>query len=234
MTVVLLTPVGLDAEFWPDPERAGPDAVFHVFPGFGGRPRAESQPTMASLAAEVAELGDRLDLIGVSLGGMVAQTVAVEYPERVRSLMSCCTGASVNPEVMTARAERSETGGMEAVLEETLTRWFTPEELAKGPASEGVEYARRTLLALDPAAFADAWRAMAGHDLTDRLGEVRALTTCLAGEDDVVAPVPRVRELADGIPGARLVTAPGPHMLPLERPEGFCQVLGEHLALVVV
>jgi len=232
MTVVLLTPVGLDAEFWPHPERVG-GAVFHTFPGFGGRPRAEAQPTMASLAAEVAALGDEFDLVGVSLGGMVAQTVAVEYPERVRSLMSCCTGASVNPEAMIGRAARTEAGGMESVLEETLTRWFTPEELAR-QASEGVDYARQTLLALDPGAFADAWRAMAGHDLTARLGEVQAITTCLAGEQDVVAPPARVRELASGIAGARLVSAPGPHMLPLERPEEFPRLLAEHLALVAI
>jgi pimeloyl-ACP methyl ester carboxylesterase len=75
---------------------------------------------------------------------------------------------------------------------------------------------------------------MAGHDLTARLGEVRAPTTCLAGEQDVVAPPARVRELADGIPRARLVIAPGPHMLPLERSEEFAGLLAEHLALVAV
>jgi len=232
MTVVLLTPVGLDAEFWPRPEQIGGEVVFHTFPGFGGRARAESQPTMASLAAEVAELGEELDLVGVSLGGMAAQTVAVDYPEKVRSLMICCTGASVNPETMTARAERSEAVGMEGVLAETLSRWFTPTELQKEPPGEGVGYARRALLALDPGAFADAWRAMAGHDLTARLGAVTAFTTCLAGEQDVVASPTRVRGLAERIPGARLVTVPGPHMLPLERPQEFSRQLAEHLALV--
>ena len=145
--------------------------------------------------------------------------------------MVCCTGAAVDPRTMIGRAERAEAVGMRGVLEETLTRWFTPGELAR-TASAGVEYARRTLPALDPGAFADAWRAMAGHDLTARLGEVRALTTCVGGEDDVVAPPARVRELAAGIPGARLVLAPGPHMLPLEWPEGFSRLLAEHLALV--
>lgn len=232
MTVVLLTPVGLDAGFWPDSLDVGEDAVRHVFPGFGGRPRATPAPTMRTLAADVAALGEELDLIGVSLGGMVAQTVAVHHPERVRSLMVCCTGASVDPEVMRARAERAEATGMVGVLEETLDRWFTPQELGREPTAPGVEYARRTLLALDPGAFADAWRAMAQHDLVGQLSAVRASTTCVAGSDDVVAPPARVRALADEIPGARFVVAPGPHMLPLERPDAFVRLVDEHLRQV--
>lgn len=230
MTLVLLAPISFGASCWDGVDLPDVATAKHELPGFGSRARAARQPTMASLAAEVAETHDGpLDLVGVSMGGMVAQHVAIDYPERVRSLLVACTGAAVNPAAMLARADAAESGGMEAVVPVTLERWFTQRALAASPPHPGVEYARRTLLALDPSVFADGWRAMSGHDVNDRLSSITATTTCVAGRSDPVGTPERVRELTDGIAGAKMVTIEGPHMIHLESPAEFGAVVRDHL-----
>jgi pimeloyl-ACP methyl ester carboxylesterase len=173
-----------------------------------------------------------LDVVGVSLGGMVGQHLVVRHPARVRSLLVACTGAAADPEVMAKRAAEVEEGGMAAVLESTLERWFTPTALALHPEHPGVAHARRALLALDPGSFADGWRAIGGHDARERLPEVRARVTCVAGSMDAASPVERTKDVADRIPGARFLVLEGPHIMHLERPDEFSAVVREHLRWV--
>lgn len=230
MTLVLLTPIGLDAGCWERVPLPGVATVKHTFPGFGGRPRAPEPPTMTSLADEIAASYEGpLALAGVSLGGMVAQHVAVRHPQRVQSLLVACTGASADPATMEQRAARVLADGMAGVLEETLARWFTPAALAVRPEPPGVAYARRTLLALEPACFADGWLAIAGHDIVARLGEIAVPTSALAGSADAASPVSRTQQISERVPGARFVVLDGPHMLHLERPVEFAAALSEHL-----
>jgi pimeloyl-ACP methyl ester carboxylesterase len=230
VTLVLLTPVGLDADCWERVPLPDSDIAKHTWPGFGGRARAVPPPTMASLADEVAESFDGdLDLVGMSLGGMVAQHITLRHPERVSSLMVACTGSSADPEIMESRARRVEETGMASVLEETLERWFTPAALAEQPEHPGVAYARRTLLALEPGAFADGWRAIAGHNVTDRLGEIAVPTTALAGGADSASPIERSRTISERVPGARFAQIDGPHMMHLERPAELGAAIAEHL-----
>ena len=230
MTLVLLTPIGLDAGCWEWVDLPAAEPVKHVFPGFGDRPRAATQPTMASLADEVASSYEGpLDLVGVSMGGMVAQHLTLRHPTRVRSLFVACTGAASDPATMAGRAADAEALGMAGVLEETLARWFTADARAQRPESPAIEYARRTLLALEPASFADGWRAIGGHDAVARLREIGVPTTALAGSADTASPVERTRVNADTVPGARLVVLDGPHMMHLEHPAEFGDAVAEHL-----
>jgi 3-oxoadipate enol-lactonase len=230
VTLVLLPPVGLDEHCW-DWLDLPVEAVRHVYPGFGRRPRNDQPADLDTWADEVAGLadGEPLDLVGVSMGSMVAQHVAVRHPDRVHSLLLGCTGGSADPAVALGRAEAAEAGTMTAVLDATLQRWFTAAALTARPEHPGVGYARGTLLALDPASWAAGWRAIAGHDVLARLGAVTAPTTCVAARHDLSAPVERVRRLARAIPGARLEILDGPHMIHLENPAAFSTVLVSHL-----
>jgi len=230
MALVLLPPVGLDEHCWDWLELPVP-AIRHVYPGFGSRPRDGRPADLDAWADEVAGLGDGepLDLAGVSMGSMVAQHVAVRHPDRVHSLLLGCTGGSADPAVALGRAEAAEAGGMTAVLDATMRRWFTAAALTARPGHPGVGYACATLLALDPASWAAGWRAIAGHDVLARLGAVTAPATCVAARGDLSAPVERVRRLAEAIPGARLEILDGPHMIHLENPAAFSAVLATHL-----
>jgi pimeloyl-ACP methyl ester carboxylesterase len=232
VTLVLLTPIGLDDGCWAWTDLASEETAMHVFPGFGGRHRAEPPPTMATLADEVAaSYSGELDVVGMSLGGMVGQHLTVRHPDRVRSLVVGCTGAAADPVEMERRAVAAETGGMEAVLDETLERWFTPAALAR-PDHSGVAYARSALLALDPGSFADGWRAIGGHDIRDRLGEIRVPVTCIAGTADAASPVSRTQEVAERVQNSQLVILDGPHMMHLERPAEFSAAVRDHLRWV--
>jgi len=227
VTLVLLPPVGLDERCWDWLDLPAP-AIRHVYPGFGHRPRDDRPADLDTWADEVAELGDGepLDLVGISMGSMVAQHLAVRHPGRVNSLLLACTGGSADPAVALGRAAAA--GGMTGTLDSTLQRWFTAAALAARPEHPGVGYARATLLALDPASWAAGWRAIARHDVLAALGAVTAPTTCIAGRSDQSAPPERVRRLAAAIPGARLEMLDGPHMIHLENPVAFSAALATH------
>lgn len=230
MTVVFMAPVGNDADAWwqvPAAQRGSR----HQFPGFG-RPRADAPPTMASLADEVAGAYEPpLHLIGVSMGGMVALNVAARHAERVGSVLVACTGAAVDPDVMHERARAVLRDGMAGVLDTTLERWFTPEALAQSPAQPGVRYARATLLELDPESFADGWRAIATHDVRERLADLTMPITAAVGSVDRASPLARSEEIAQRVPCGRLVVMDGaPHMAHLECPDRLSEVVDDHLA----
>ena len=231
MPVVLLTPVGLDAACWDlcDPPSG---AERHEWPGHGQRPLADTPPDMASLADEVAATYDgRLDVIGVSLGGMVAQRLAIRHPERVRSVLAACTTGKGDPDTMAERA-RSAREDMPGAIASALTRWFTAEFLAEQPDHPAITYSRRTLEALDPEAYAQVWEAIATHDALAELPTVRAHFTCLAGRQDVSSPPEQAEAIASAVPGARLVVLNGPHMLFLEDGPAFGAEVRDHLARV--
>ncbi|MBO0837041.1 MAG: alpha/beta fold hydrolase [Actinobacteria bacterium] len=228
MTTVLIHPVGLDRHCWDWVSLTG--AVAHDLPAHGGRPRP-GDLTMAAFADDVVSSYEGpLHLVGLSMGGMVALQAALRHVRRVRSLVVACSNAAAVREVMLERAEAVEVGGMEPVLESTLERWFTPEALAGG--HPGVEYARRRLLADDPADFAACWRAMAGHNVADRLGEIRVHVTAIAGDADRSSPVAALERIASGVERGRLRVLKGPHMLQLEEPAAFTAAVEEHLAWV--
>ncbi|HSD53595.1 MAG TPA: alpha/beta fold hydrolase [Burkholderiales bacterium] len=158
-------------------------------------------------------------VVGFSFGGMVAQTLALRHPRDVSALVPCAcpsTLAEQNRKVAAARGADAERGGMTAVLDATLTRWFTEAFQTGG----GAEPARRRLLSDNVQGWAQAWRAIAGIDTAPRLADIRVPTLCIAGEVDVSSPPQVVAAIAAAIPGARFTTIPGaPHMLFIEQPQ---------------
>lgn len=227
--IVFLHPIGLDRQVWSGV--LSPGAIALNFPGHGGNGGDAPAPvSMAGLADYVlSQLGGRaVTLVGLSLGGMVAQHIAITAPHAVTSLVVACSTAAANPPVMLDRAALTRSEGMAGSLRMTLDRWFTPQVLA-APGHPGVEYARRRLLADDPEIVARYWEAMAGHDVSDRLASVKAPTTFIAGAADLSSPVEVLEGMARAVPGAVLKVVDGPHMLPLERPREFSAVLAEHL-----
>jgi 3-oxoadipate enol-lactonase len=118
------------------------------------------------------------------------------------------------------------------MLEDTMTRWFTAEALERDSDAPPMAYARQRLLAMDAGALADTWRAIAGHDVLDWLGEIRVPVTCIAGRHDRSTPLPVMQDLAARLPDARLVEMDAPHMAFLERPREFAAAVQEHLSWV--
>jgi 3-oxoadipate enol-lactonase len=201
--------------------------------GHGRRRRPRPGLTLLDMADEIAGwVTEPVHVLGLSMGGMVAQHLALEYPDRVRSLVLACTTARTPTQILLERAAAWEVQSGEELVATTLERWFTAEFLARSPEPAPLAYARACLTEIDHAAFAEVWRAIAEHDVLGRLGEIDVPTTCVAGSHDVSTPPAELVALADGLPDARLVEMDAPHMAPLEQPERFREIVLDHLAWV--
>ena len=133
---------------------------------------------------------------------MVALHLAVRHPQRVRSLLVACTGASADPAVMEQRAADAEALGMAGVLDVTLARWFTPAALAQRP-----EHARRRLRAASgcsrssPSASPTAGARSRATTSSRGSARSRSPTTAVAGLADAASPVERTRVISDARAG---------------------------------
>lgn len=230
-TLVLLPSIALDEASWQWLDLpSGARAVMHTYPGHAPGCAWSPGMSLADVADMVAEsYPGALHLVGVSLGGMVAQHLAMRHPDRVASMLIAGAAATVDPATMTARAEAAEAGTSEGDAAGTLARWFTPGAIALSPEHAGVAYARRRLTGIDPMSLAAAWRAIAAHDLRGRLGGVEAPVTCVAGDQDKAAPVTALQALASEFRRARLRVLRAPHLMQVECPEEFSVALQEHL-----
>ena len=207
-----------------------PGAIRVTLPGHGDRMPAKSDLTLEAMADEVAGwIHEPVHIVGLSMGAMVAQHVALTHPDRVRSLVLACTTARTPTHVLLDRAEATARSSVGEILAMTLPRWFTESFLALQPEPPGLTYARECLSNIDRDSFAAVWRALAGHDVLDRLAAITAPTTCLAGTHDVSTPPAELAAMAERLPRARLVEIDAPHMALLEVPEAFRAVVEDHL-----
>ncbi len=170
---------------------------------------------------------------GFAMGGMVAQALAVKYPQDVRALVF----ANINHEqtkasfaALTERADDARRNGMASLADVTMQRWFTGPFIAKG----GDAAVRARLASDDVRAWCDGFNAMAHVDTAPRLKDIKVPVLCLAGEVDKSTPPPVVKAMADAIPGARFHVLPGaPHMPFVEMPQEVAKVVGGFLREVL-
>lgn len=226
--LLLLHPAGLDLTYWDNLIAAwkdGHDVIAVDLPGHG-RSSTDSGPwTFAAAVEHMIQLMEamglaRVHLAGISVGGMIAQTFALRHPDRVASLSLIATASEFPAEVragMQDRARRLRAGGMPAVIDETIKRWFAPQTIQERP--DLPDRATRTLLADDAEVHAQLWEEVSRLDTTTALSGVVAPTLILAGELDPSCPPAASRVMQDRIDGAQLVVLPGTsHMATLERP----------------
>ena len=232
--VLLLHPLGVDRTFWDDvvPRLAGAEVLTYDLPGHGETPVPAQPYTIEDLtdqaAALLADAGVvQADVVGVSLGGLVAQRLAACHPELVRRLVVVDAVAVYPPALKQQwrdRAAATPTQGLAPLVEPTLSLWFTADRLAAG--GEVVERVRRTFLAGDPQGYASACTALEEVDLAGVVGRISAPTLVVCGEDDAPPFTAAARELADTLPDARLVwLSPARHAGVLEQPEQFVDAL---------
>lgn len=232
--VLLLHPLGVDRSFWDGvvPALDGFQVLTYDFPGHGATPVPGQPYTIDDLTAQavalLAESGHaQVDVVGVSLGGLVAQQLAACYPDLVRRLVIVDAVAVYPPALKQQwrdRAASTPAEGLEPLLGPTLALWFTADGLAQGrPAVEGV---RRVFLAGDPRGYARACVALEQVDLTGVVGRIRALTLVVCGDDDAPPFTAAASVLAEALPGGRLVwLSPARHAGVLEQPGQFAQAL---------
>ena len=220
--VVMIMGLAGDMNWWdrqiPDLSRRLKVVVFDNR-GVGATDTPRQRYSIKDLAEDTVGLMDALEiprahLIGVSMGGMIAQEVCLNFPDRVAKMVLGCTHSGGLGFVMP---------GIEAVRKLTLTRGKSREEIARQIISimftpRFIENNPETIKGIierfvqkqqDRKAFENQFWAIMGHDTYGRLPEIKAPTLVVTGTEDLLVPPVNSETLAKGIPGAQLVTLPG-------------------------
>lgn len=207
--------------------------------GVGRSSRAEAGYSIADLADDTAGLIDALGhesmhVCGISMGGMIAQELALRHPDKLRTLTLGCTysggeGSALSPpETFERLSSGWKSGDRELALR---TGWEV--NVSAGFAADVDAYAAFKKAALDlpvavPVIMAQL-QAIGRHDTSQRLGDITAPTLVVHGTEDQMLPVGNGRMIAERIPGARLEILDGVgHMFFVEEPERSAELIREH------
>jgi 3-oxoadipate enol-lactonase len=205
--------------------------------GSGRSPVTPGPYSTRQLAADAVGLLDRLEIerahvFGMSMGGMIAQEVALGWPARVDRLVLGCTHAGVEraaPQPREpARAFAMRTGDWGERM-----RSLAPHAFARDvdPAFLDAFIAKKSSDVQDDEGYRAQIAAVLAHDTHDRLPQIAAPTLVVTGDDDRVIPGASSEVLAERIPNARLEVIGGAgHLFFLERPEATLRVLEDFLA----
>jgi 3-oxoadipate enol-lactonase/4-carboxymuconolactone decarboxylase len=234
--LMLAHSLGLDHGMW-DAQAAELSAHFQVLRydirGHGASEVVAGDYTIEQLGREALALADALGIdrfafCGLSLGGMIGLWLGRHAPERVTALVLANTSARPGRSAMETRREAVRSGGMSAVVELVMARFFLPRTLAGQSAVTA--NARRTLAATNPIGYMGCCAAIRDVDLSGALSEVLVPTLVIGSDADLSFPWnPHGQHLFDGIPGARAAQFPTAHISNLELPRTFLALLYEFL-----
>jgi 3-oxoadipate enol-lactonase len=196
--------------------------------GHGGTDAPSGPYTLELLAEDIIGLLDALDMdrvhfVGLSMGGMIGQCLALNHPHRLKSLVLCDTASIVPAEaqpVWQERLDKVRRKGMEALCEETMERWFTPAFLRQNPPM--VRLIREQILATPAAGYIGCAEAIRRLDYLDRISAIKIPTLILVGEDDPGTPVSASEAMHERIAGSKLAVLPSArHLSNVEQAEAF-------------
>jgi 3-oxoadipate enol-lactonase len=184
--------------------------------------------TLAQLADQAGGLLDALQVkkahfLGISMGGMIGQILALKRPQLLASLILCGASSRIPPEAQPLWQERikiAESEGMEPLVEPTIGRWFTPSFRQSHP--ETIEQVRGWIRATSPSGYAACCHAIAALDLSEKIPVIKLPTLILAGAEDQGMPVAVSRAIHERIAGSEFTVIPSAmHLFNLEQPEAF-------------
>lgn len=243
-TIVLINGLADDLQSWDFQIGALVDADYRVLRfdnrGIGETDMPEGPYSSALLAADAKGLVDHLGvtgfhLMGVSMGGMIAEEYALAYPADIVSLTLACTFGTADAfcqQMFAMWGDLARGLGVPFVMRDVALWAFTApffEERAADAAEFG---AAMEALQMPLHAYLSQLRVIQDHDALDRVSAITAPTLVLAGEQDILIPVRLSARLRDAIPGAEWMTVPGGHACLWESPDEFNTAFLDFLATV--
>jgi 3-oxoadipate enol-lactonase len=233
--LVFINSLGTDFRIWNEvAEILAPDFRIITYDKRGNG-LSESGPDkndMADYARDLMGLLDQVGLghatiVGLSIGGLIAQEFYRQHPERVAALVLCDTAAKIGTdEVWDQRIAQVERGGIESLADAVLERWFTADFRSR--RSTELAGMRAMLTRTPRQGYLAACGALKRADLRPYAGRIETPTLCLVGDQDGSTPVALVRETASLIPRSRFEIIEGAGHLPnVERPEIVAKLVVE-------
>ncbi len=217
--LVLLHSLGTNLHVWDAQAEALSDSFRVIGPDLRGHGLTSVTPgpySIAEMAQDVLALLDALEITaahvaGLSIGGLIAQSLAAQAPERLRSLVLCDTAMSIPPpENWRNRAAAVRRDGMAPVVEGVVARWIT-DGFQNDVAAHGL---RAMLRRTDPEGYAGSAEAIADCDLSATTRQIKLPTLVIVGDQDVATPPAAAEAMRDAIAGATLIVLPGLSHIP--------------------
>lgn len=234
-TVVLSHSLGLDGSMWDAVANELAADLRVICPDTRGHGRSEIPAgtiTLSDLTEDAARLIDELSAasnigpviwVGISMGGMIGQELALRHPSKVKALVLANTSShypEASRHAMDERINSVEAGGMHGISATAIQRFFSPAYHVAQPAA--VARTKRLLEACDPDGYRACLAAVRDVHTTDRLKQIQVPTLVVASSQDESTPPAMVQAVADGIANAQFVTLHGSaHLSALEQPESF-------------
>jgi 3-oxoadipate enol-lactonase len=194
-----------------------------------GHGLSDAPPAPYSIDDHTADLAALLDaleikgaiMVGLSIGGIIAQSLAARRPDLVDLLVLCDTACKIGtPDTWNARIDASRLGGLASIADAVLERWFSIEFRTTRPADLA---GYRNMLTRTPVeGYIGTCATLRDTDLTPMASRLTQPTLCLAGEEDSVTPPDLVRSSSELISNATFMTIPGAGHLPcIEKPKSL-------------
>ena len=232
-TIVLINGLADDLESWGYQIPALVEAGYRVLRfdnrGIGQSDAPQGPYSSRMLADDAKALVDHLGisgfhLMGVSMGGMIAQEYALAYPGDLKSVTLACTYAVADPFCQTMFAMWADLAAKISVpfVMRDVALWaFTGPFFEDRPADAAEFAAAMAALPMPLAAYLAQMAVIQAHDTMGRLKGLKTPTCVIAGEEDILIPVRLSKRLQLAIPGAQWATVPGGHACIWESPDPF-------------
>ena len=185
-----------------------------------------------TLAQDVAELiereagGEPVHFVGLSMGGMTAQALAVRHPELLKTV-GIANSAAHYPDQSPwrARVETVAAKGVAAIAPGAVARWLTPAYVGTPEGAAAAKALHDVLVRTDAQGYIESCNAVAAIDFRESNHRMAVPTLVIGGLQDEATPMAMSQAMAGAIPGARLVTIDAAHLSAVERPVEFTQLL---------
>lgn len=235
--LLLISGLNADHSFW-IPTLAFLKDKFKVITfdnrGVGQSKNFETRCTTELMAQDVIHLMDKLKIdrgfiVGHSLGGCIAQQIAIHHPERIRKLILCSTQAKLDPlreffihthiELMQSEAPRE-------LIVKNIMAWLFDSHFIRDERNREIfiKFALSKPFAETLESYLYQADALFKHDTTKDLNKITTPTLVISGQSDILVPSVNTRFLAEQIASAKFLTiADVAHMVPVENSEAFCR-----------